>query len=599
MSNENVMSDELIRFVSSLVSQKTGIILGDRQKGMVHGRISRRVREVGVASQDEYLKYLKQNLDHEAEALVSLLTTHHTFFFREYEHFDHVQEKSLPRILEAMKSEGRKTLRVLSAACSRGHEVYSLAMFLQRTLPPGIDFEVVGGDVCAESVQFAKNGVYKWDEVKTIPAMYLQGNWARGKGAIADFVKVTDALKSHCKFDMMNLIEMGVGKGALAGKFDLIFCRNVFIYFEREQVKNSSMKLLERLQPCGDLIIGLSESLNGLDLPISWEGPSVYRWKTSAQTKAVPESASAPASAPRPAQPAAAATPVVAVKAPPSIFAVDDSPTVLKLIEKMSREAGFTFLGTAKDGAEALRILTGPNAPQPSVITLDLHMPNMNGLEFLKAFRALSKTPVIVVSSINREEQELAQQALRTGANDYVQKPAMDRWKETTSELIAKIKVLSAQGTKVSQGPSDLDQVFSATAKPMSNKRRWILMASASDLQRAADFAKANASRVEMIVYSGQGTPPSLTGVKVSSVFEATRTIGSRGGDFSVLIFGDVDEASRNFACKVGAARVLLEETSRSSTHASGMRKTLGAAFDHYPVGSFAYEADRAVRKAA
>lgn len=599
MSAQTAVNDELIRFVSKIVSEQTGVILGEKQKGMVQGRIGRRLREVGVATHDEYLKYIKANLEKETQFLVSLLTTHHTFFFREFEHFEHLLEKTIPRVLAEMKETGRKKMRILSAACSKGHEVYSLAMFLKKNLPPGTDFEVVGGDVCAESVQFAKNGVYKWEEVKTVPAMYLQGNWARGTGSIADFVKVVDGLKKHCKFGMMNLVDV---TGFDEEKFDVVFCRNVFIYFEREQVQRSTQALLDRLLPTGDLIIGLSESLNGLDLPVIWEGPSVYRLKSGVDAKkAKPMAATAAPAGVPPAKPSPAPLPAPApvAAAPIKIFAVDDSPTVLKLIEKMCKESGFEFLGAAKDGAEALRMLTGPNAPKPSVITLDLHMPNMNGLEFLKAYRALAKTPVIVVSSINREEQALAQQALSSGANDYVEKPAMDRWKETTSELVAKIKAIARQANATT-GPSDLDRAFvdkTATAS-RAPSRKWVVLAGPADLARAKEFAKNNSKRVEMIVQTGNSPVAASGGTKVVSVFEATRLVGQNGQDYCLLMLGEPDESACAFAVRIKVARVLLEETAKSAPQAVALRKELGPSFDRYPLMSFTYEADRVVKTA-
>lgn len=590
----------LIELVSKIVSEKTGVILGERQRQMVQGRIARRVRECGLTTVHEYHKYLQSNLAAETNALVSLLTTHHTFFFREYEHFEHLQAKTLPKAIQAMRASGRRKLRVLSAACSKGHEVYSLAMFLKQNMPADLDFEIVGGDVDTESVQFAQNGVYRWDEVKTIPAVYLQGNWARGTGAIADFVKVSEGLRSKCKFETMNLSQMTTPLAA--EKFDVIFCRNVFIYFEKELVKASVLKLLERLHSHGEFIIGLSESLNGLDLPVAWEGPSVYRHKgaeappvVSVKSKTAPAASAKNETAAPVAQPAA--------PAPIRIFAVDDSPTVLKLLEKMAKEVGFEFLGSAKDGEEALKILTGPNAPKPSLITLDLHMPKMNGLEFLKAFRkAGNNTPVIVVSSINREEAGLAQQALAAGAGDYVEKPAMDRWKETTAELTAKIRVL-ARTPSAASGATDLDKKFTTKANPGAD-RRWVLIAQESDRARAMAFAAENKKRVEMVIINGHAQSTFTNGIKIVSMKDAGQKMSSVGDKRCFLVFGDCDETTRSLLGRYESARVLIEEVSSAYMAKAALRPKLGAALDVFPVASFAYEADRvvatkAVRKAA
>lgn len=588
----------LIELVSKIVSEKTGVILGERQRQMVQGRIARRVRECGLTTSQEYLQYLRSNMESETVALVSLLTTHHTFFFREFEHFEHLLAKSLPKAYEAMRASGRKKLRILSAACSKGHEVYSLAMFLKKVMPADLDFEIIGGDICTESVQFAKNGVYRWDEVKTIPATYLQGNWARGTGAIADFVKVSENLRSKCNFEVMNLSQMTTPMAS--EKFDVVFCRNVFIYFEKELVRQSVSKLLERLHPHGDLIIGLSESLNGLDLPVMWEGPSVYRHKGFEVPAPAVTAKAQPAASAVAAKPAMVPTaqPAPAVAAPIRIFAVDDSPTVLKLLEKMSKEIGFEFLGSAKDGEEALRILTGPNAPQPNVITLDLHMPKMNGLEFLKAFRKTHQTPVIVVSSINREETQLAQQALSAGAGDYVEKPAMDRWKETTTELIAKIRVLARTSDAGKSGPTDIDKTFARTNSSSASDRRWIVVAKESDRARVMAFAANNKSRIDLVVFSGSTKEEFVNGLKTVSVKDAGQKISGSGAKRCFLVFGEADEATKALLGRYEAARVLFEEVSGAFLAKTQLRAKLGAAVDVCPATSFAYEADRIVAAA-
>lgn len=586
MSAKTASDLDLIEVVSKIVSEKSGIILGERQKQMVQGRIARRVRECGLTSTQEYHKYLLSNVASETTALVSLLTTHHTFFFREFEHFEHMMSKTMPEAFEVMRATGRKKFRILSAACSKGHEVYSLAMFLKHNMPADLDFEIVGGDICTESVEFAKNGVYRWEEVKTIPATYLHGNWARGTGQISEFAKISDVIRAKCRFDVMNLSQMTTD--ARDEKFDVVFCRNVFIYFEKELVRSSVMKLLERLHGHGDLVIGLSESLNGLDLPVVWEGPSVYRHrgKESAVAKGKVSLVDT--------KPAVTAS--VKVEPPIRVFAVDDSPTVLKLLEKMCKEVGFEFLGSAKDGEEALRILTGPSAPKPSLITLDLHMPKMNGLEFLKEFRKVSMTPVIVVSSINREENELAQQALAAGAGDYVEKPAMDRWKQTTAELVAKARVVVKAGPQakaggpVKSGATDIDAKFSKTSH---SDRRWVVIS--KDPKQAQDFATLHGKRIEMVILSGAvgSTPVTTNGIETVALKDA-KLVGAVDRR-SILVFGECDEAVKSFILAQGAARVVIEETSGAFLAKTHLRPKFGPAVDVCPATSFAYEADRVV----
>lgn len=600
------VEDQVIRTVSSLVSKKTGVILGERQKGMVQGRMVRRIREVGCRNYEEYLDYLNRNQAAETEHLVSLLTTHHTFFFREFEHFEFLLNQALPGLIEAARRERRK-LRFLSAACSKGHEVYTIGMFLKAHLPHDIDFEIVGGDICQESVDFAKNGVYRWEEVKTIPAHYMAQNWARGTGKITDFAKVTERIRKHCRFQILNLVELdGLG----SEQFDVIFCRNVFIYFERDQVRKSALGLIGKLRGDGHLIVGLSESLNGMEMPIEWEGPSVYRMAAPERTEPALQKPSvlsrAPAlKQPKPSRGSESESPVESAKPRPiELFAIDDSPTVLKLMQKLANENGFKFIGSAKDGREALNLLTGPSGLKPTVITLDLHMPVMNGLEFLKEFRKQSQIPVVLVSSINREEQTLAQSALAAGANDYVEKPALDRWKETSSELSAKVKAAAQLASLSVAATIDLsiDRSFSDKKGAGSTHRKWVIVSDEVSKNRAFEFAKRHRERVECVVVDVQvgtagrtaaaKTPP-VVGLEMLDLSQARSRFLLQDGERALLVFGELTPSVKSLIGRFGKVRTLIEETPNSVKQIAELRTQLGQAVDVFPTYSFAYEADR------
>lgn len=599
------LTPEIIKYVSALVSERTGVILGDRQSNMVESRLLRHIRDLGLESTQDYISYVEKHREKETQLLISLLTTHHTFFFREYEHFEHLSNDALPRLVAHLRRIGRKSIRVLSAACSKGHEVYSLAMYLKRHLPPDFSYEVVGGDICEESVEFAKNGVYRWDEVKTIPAEFLNGNWIRGTGAISDFAKISESVKQHTKFESMNLIALGQQKAA--EKYDLILCRNVFIYFEREQVKNSVKGLLDRLHSHGELILGVSESLAGLELPIESIGPSVYRPASGEVMSASRSVARTPAQPSSP-SPTSVPAPPIAVSAPPtpslpiSVFAIDDSPTILKLVERLCRENGFQFLGSAPDGQKALQILTGPGAPKPSVITLDLHMPVMGGVDFLKAFELKNQIPVVVVSSVNREDLSLAQEALKLGARDYVEKPAMDRWAETTKELVAKIRAMTraAQSGQLIQGPTEMDKAFAGSTTNTLRaevSRRWVILTKHENRARAIEFAEKNKSRISGVIILGHtgGSIKELS-CPVMGVPESKRWLETtKAREKCMMVIGDYAEEFQSILVLSQASRILIEETSRSTAAAKALRELFKARFDMYPLQSFAYEADRRV----
>lgn len=273
--------DENVAFIakiSSVMEKITGVQLGKKQEPMVRSRLLKRALDLKLTSIVEYAEYFRENEEEEKKVLVSILTTHHTFFFREFQHFEYIERELLPVILPTVRARADKTLKVWSAACSRGQEVYSLAMFLKVVLAriaPDINFKIHGTDVDPESVKIAKNGVYFQNEIREAPLVYLGTHWSKGTGDIADFVKAKSSLKQNCTFETLNLFE-GISKFP-SEKFDIIFCRNVFIYFTPDQIKEIMNKFMGCMSPVGHVFLGVSETINGLGLKYESVGPSVYR----------------------------------------------------------------------------------------------------------------------------------------------------------------------------------------------------------------------------------------------------------------------------------------------------------------------------------
>jgi chemotaxis protein methyltransferase CheR len=174
--------ETLIKSVSKIVTDLSGIVLGPKQHHMVEGRLKSRMLKLGISSPQDYYSFLMNNKDSESQALLSLLTTHHTYFFREFAHFEFL-ESNFEDLINSIIKRGGKTLRILIAACSRGHESYSISIFLdyllkKRNYP--ISYEIVAFDIDQESVAVAKNGVYDWKEIQSIPHHFLENNWKRG-----------------------------------------------------------------------------------------------------------------------------------------------------------------------------------------------------------------------------------------------------------------------------------------------------------------------------------------------------------------------------------------------------------------------------------
>ena len=357
-----------------------------------------------------------------------------------------------------MRSRGEKKLRVWAAACSRGQEVYSLSMYLDyhlKRLDPSMTFEILGTDIDRESVNIAKNGVYLRQELKEAPLTLLADHWVRGSGEIENYVKVKSSLRGKCNFDVKNLLELkpsdSLGGLPAEQKFDIIFCRNVFIYFNSEQIATITNSLMSRLDTRGYLFVGISESLAGLKLPIQSVGPSVYRRPVKVEPAAAASKGATPAS-----KPVSVPAPVAVKQGPIRVLCVDDSSSILTVLKQILSPAhGFEIIGTAMNGLEAAKKI--PEL-KPDVVTLDIHMPEQNGIEYLEKNYKVGHPPVVMITSVSRDDATLAGRALSLGAGDYVEKPALSNLGERGEEIRAKIKCVAySSGAERSLG---LDQSF-------------------------------------------------------------------------------------------------------------------------------------------
>ncbi|KAB8029930.1 chemotaxis-specific protein-glutamate methyltransferase CheB [Fluviispira multicolorata] len=414
---------QLIKIVSKIVQDETGNQISEKNISMVESRLSKRFLSLGIKSPSEYSAYLEDNLLEEKKAIISMLTTHHSFFFREYFHFEDIEKKLLKNILIAKKD---KTIRIWSSASSQGQEAYSLSMFfhrlkLERKLND-FDFKIIGTDIDHESIKYAQNGVYIYRDISHVPMSYIHGNWLRGKGEIRDYVKPKKHIKDSVLFEEANLLKLG--NRFLSEKFDIIFCRNVLIYFHSDQIKEIIKNLLLRLEPHGILVLGISESIVGLDLPVKLLSNSIYCQSFYLENeKQIAQKI------------------IGTKKSLIRVLCVDDSPTILVLMKKiLSADKGFEVVATAvsaKDAREKLKTLS------IDIVTLDIHMPEETGIDYLRtSFTKGKHPPVLIVSSIERDGTDIAKEALDLGASDYVEKPDLKNIVESSEEICFKIDTI-------------------------------------------------------------------------------------------------------------------------------------------------------------
>jgi chemotaxis protein methyltransferase CheR len=620
---------QLVEEASAHVSKVTGIQLGAKQSAMVQARLSKRMLELKMTT-EQYLQYFRQNIDKESPFLISLLTTHHTFFFREFVHFEFLTQTGLKTVTDAIRAQGRKHLRVWSAACSWGHEVYSLSMHLAshlKEIAPDFTYEILGTDVDSESVAISRNGVYKWDEVKGIPAHYLSTHWARGTGEISAFVKAKKSIKDPCKFDVKNLTELN--REATPQKFDIVFCRNVLIYFNQEQIQQIAKELLRRLEPHGYLFLGISESLMGLDVPVNFGGPSIYvhkqaevaapPTKTTTTTKTLSSIAGAPKTSVV-STPSVSAAPTVAPTIAKTIrlLCVDDSPVVLTLLKKIfAAEPGFEVVATAKNGIEAAEML---KKHKVDALTLDIHMPEQNGLEYLQKNFGPKHPPVIMVTSVSREDGQLGVKCLEIGARDFVEKPGLNNLEEKGEELRMKVRCAVRMPASSSAGLAEVSKSFSRSLEILNpNRKLRTIVCGLSDREKLVRILKENqgaAPATLILVHGGDAMLDSLaSGVNTSAGVKAQiwdgktamtsgvyfadfgKTIQSvrqvfQGRRVSIMLLGDV---TQQIAAKVSEwvvdskAQLILEESATFSKAHSELR---AIASDSIPVTGFLYTAN-------
>ena len=376
--------EPLVRFVCQLVNKEAGIVLGEKQATMVETRVKKRMIDLSLQFPSEYIDYIKRNFLEEKEQLVSALTTHHTYFFREFQQVEALL-KLLPDVIERAKARGKKELRLWSAACSRGQEAYTLSMFLDfhlKKIDPEMNFKIVGSDIDSNSVKIAQNAVYNKKEIFRVPAQYLASHWAKGTGRIADFVKAKNSLKSHCEFKVCNLLDIQ----GIQGKFDIIFIRNVLIYFTEDDIAKITKGLCEHSEKGGLIVCGASETLSGYGDKLQRIAPYIYQYGETPKTKE-PQKA------------------VVQELKPETdkilrVVTVDDSPSVLKLLKKiLTEEHGFEIVGSAENGIQANEQI---EKLKPDLVTLDIHMPEMTGLEYLEKHFYSNHPPVVMISSASR-----------------------------------------------------------------------------------------------------------------------------------------------------------------------------------------------------
>lgn len=268
-SREFPMTEGNFQHIKKIAYSLTGISLTDHKKNMIYGRLARRLRKLDLANFDDYIDLLEAGEPAELTEFINAITTNLTSFFRENHHFQHLQTEVIPRLMRA--NLAKKRIRIWSAGCSTGEEPYSIAMVLASFAALSTwNVKVLATDLDSSVVEKASQGIYTSERVENIPDQYRK---FLQQDKNSDRVKVKDKVRELITFKQLNLLH----DWPMKGPFDVIFCRNVVIYFDANTQRELFDRYANILREDGDLYIGHSESLHNICNRFKSCGRTIYK----------------------------------------------------------------------------------------------------------------------------------------------------------------------------------------------------------------------------------------------------------------------------------------------------------------------------------
>jgi chemotaxis protein methyltransferase CheR len=261
--------------IARFITSEVGIKMPDSKLTLVQSRLLRRVRDLRLQSVEQYAEYFfASSHREEREHFINAITTNKTDFFREPQHFHFLRRVVLPEARGATRSPGR--FKAWSAGCSTGEEPYTLAMVLAHHAAhhTGFDFVILGTDISTRVLRSAREGVYQKSQIQPVPQEFRRKYLLCGGGKAERLARVVPELRRKVSLHQLNLMDAKYGIGDM---FDVVFFRNVMIYFDRNTQEAVIRKICRNLAPGGYLFVGHSESLAGLDIPVRQVDTAIYR----------------------------------------------------------------------------------------------------------------------------------------------------------------------------------------------------------------------------------------------------------------------------------------------------------------------------------
>jgi chemotaxis protein methyltransferase CheR len=271
--NIRKIGDKEFRQLSEFIETEVGIKLPPAKRSLLESRLQKRLKKLDILNFSDYCDYVFSTTEGATEVLemIDAVTTNKTDFMREPAHFEYMVHSALPEL-----AKSRETLKLWSAACSSGQEPYNMAMFMEEYNSSNVPFgyHVTATDISKSSLDKARRAVYQMRDVEVVSDIFKKRYFLKSKDPSKTAVRIKPDIRKMVSFQEINLMKENYG---LKAKFDIVFCRNVLIYFNKENQMNVIQRILDHMTVGGYLFLGHSESLAGMRNQLISVGSSVYR----------------------------------------------------------------------------------------------------------------------------------------------------------------------------------------------------------------------------------------------------------------------------------------------------------------------------------
>ena len=267
------LSDKDFQMLSSYIYNEYGIKMPPIKRVMLQSRLQKRLRQLNIPTFKEYCNYVfSPEGSEEVIHMMDVVSTNKTDFFREPMHFDYLREVILPELV----AKGKKMIKIWSAGSSSGEEAYSIAITINEfsETKSHIDFQIIGTDISTIVLKTATEAIYKENRLEGIPLSIKHKYFLKSKDTEKKLVKVIPKIRTKVRFGRLNLMDISY---PIYDTFDVIFCRNTLIYFDRETQEKVITKLCKHLAPNGYFFLGHSESITNMNVPLKNIKPTIFR----------------------------------------------------------------------------------------------------------------------------------------------------------------------------------------------------------------------------------------------------------------------------------------------------------------------------------